>query len=63
MDRKWRLSASRAAGILSMGSAVSAQPPAPELHDLAERLELTAAGSGRWLDTLGVTGNMKAPSA
>jgi hypothetical protein len=59
MNPGLRLSAAIAAGILSIGSAVSAQAPAPGLHTLAERLDLTAAGSGRWLDALGVTGATK----
>src|SRR6188768_2082070 len=59
MNPGLRLSAAIAAGILSIGSAVSAQAPAPGLRTLAERLDLTAAGSGRWLDALGVTGATK----
>ena len=54
-----RFTAVMAAGILSIGSAVSGQETTPRLRDIAKRLELTAAGSGRWLDALGVTGSPK----
>jgi hypothetical protein len=60
MNPRRRLSAAVAAGILSIVSMADAQPPAPGLRDIANRLGLTAAGSGRWLDALGVTGNTKA---
>ena len=59
MNSGWRLLAAIAAGILSIGAVVNAQSPAPDLRDIADRLELTAAGSRRWLDALGVTGNAK----
>lgn len=70
MNPRWRLSAAIAAAILWSGLEVTAQPVAdlrawpvedqnvgPDLREIASRLELTAAGSGRWLDSLGVTGN------
>ena len=60
MNARRRLAAGMTAGILSIGSAVGAQAPASGLRDIAERLELTAAGSGRWLEALGVTGSTKA---
>ena len=59
MNPRWRLSAGLAAGMLSLGSAVSAQAPARELRGIARRLELTAAGAGRWLEALGVTPDTK----
>ena len=41
-------------------SAVNAQTPTRALRDVAEQLELTAAGAGRWLHVFGVTGNTQA---
>lgn len=60
MNPRWRFSAAIGAGILSLGSVVSAQQPAADLREIANRLGLTEAGSGRWLDSLGVTGNTNA---
>lgn len=57
MHPRSRLSAAIAVGMLSIGSAVNAQTPARELRAVARQLELTAAGSRRWLEALGVTGN------
>ena len=51
------LAAALTAAILLTGSAAAAQPLAPDLRAIAQRLELTAAGSGRWLEALGVTGS------
>lgn len=60
MNPRWRLSAALTAATLSLGWTAGAQTPAPRLHEIAQRLELTAAGSGRWLEALGVPGNAKA---
>ena len=59
MNRRWTLLLAFTAGTLSMGSVAGAQESAPRLRDIARSLELTAAGSGRWLDALGVTGSGK----
>ena len=56
MEVRRRLAAAVTAGILWVGG-VTAAAAQPNLREVAERLDLTAAGSGRWLEALGVAGS------